>query len=76
MVRVADRYVVCVVHTSAGSGMSDLKAGFCEVWRLIYPDYSGGESYQWGTQIGRIFGAISVVGMWTMIGRGFVWMFS
>jgi hypothetical protein len=73
MVRVADSHVVCVVHTSAGSAMSELKAGFCEVWRLMYPELDG-DDHGWWTQIGRIFGAISVVWMWKIIGDCIVWM--
>jgi hypothetical protein len=50
--------------------MSEFKAGFMVVIHCLYPDNVD----NWWNQIGRIFGAIMIVGIWRLIGQGFIWV--
>jgi hypothetical protein len=46
------------------------KEGFVSVWRLLYPT----DPMDWYAQVGRIFGCITLVGLWGLIGNCIVSM--
>jgi hypothetical protein len=47
------------------------KEGFLSVWRLLYPP---GQDMDWYAQIGRIFGAITIVSLWKMVADVLIWI--
>jgi hypothetical protein len=48
------------------------KEGFVSVWRLLYPEEPDG--IDWYAQIGRIFGALTLVGLWKVVADILIWI--
>jgi hypothetical protein len=50
--------------------MGEFGKGFMTLVQCLYPSEFG----SWWNQIGRIIGAVVVVGIWSLIGKGLIWL--